>query len=376
MTIHGTRSALRRCAALLLLAPAPLAAQFGGEVRTSVLYESYGLDPGLGVEQMSEASLALTAIANLGPRVSLTAATGYFRLQTEAEGGGSREISGLLDTELRFAVEAVPERVTLFGTADIPTGVDALNQEERSFLPLLASDVIGFSSPNVLSGGGAGGGVAVAVPAGAMAVGVALSARTSFSYQPFAESNAELSPGRELRMRAGIEGPVAQRTFLRLSGLVAARGGAELNGSPTPVGNLYSGYVAVQQGVASGEVTLYLHDLYRSEGGYEEGPLGPGFIPRSNLLAAGAHWTFPLARWTTLTPRVEVRDSRAANDLDSDGLRSVGRTLRGGLDLRQRLSSMWSGVLQVDGLTGSMTPVDDDVGISGFRIAAHVQLTP
>ena len=59
-----------------------------------------------------------------------------------------------------------------------------------------------------------------------MAIGAALSARTSFSYRPFSESGQELRPGNEVRVRAGVEGPVAQRTFLRISGIFAARGGA------------------------------------------------------------------------------------------------------------------------------------------------------
>lgn len=361
---------------LLLAFPLDAGAQIETEVRASALYESYGLGAGLGLERMSESSLALTAVTTFGSRASLTAATGYFNLETEAEDGERTSLSGPLDVELRFAVQAVPGRVTIFGTADIPTGEEALGREDRYSLPLLASDVIGFASPNVLTGGGAGGGFAVALAAGEMAIGAALSARTSFSYHPFAESGQELHPGREVRLRAGVEGPVAQRTFLRVSGLVAARGGAELDGAPTDIGNLYSGYLSLQQGVASTELTLYAHDLYRSSGGIEQSPLGPGFIPRSNLFAAGAYWSIPLSRRTSITPRLELRDSRAANDVDSDALRGVGRTARGGVDLRQRFTEVWSGVLQLEGLAGSITPADEDASVSGFRVAAHVQLTP
>ena len=373
------RAAWRTCVAalvLLLVAPTLAASQLRTEVRASALHESYGFGSGLGIERMTESSLAVTAVTRFGPRASLTAATGLFNLSTEAEDGGRTTLRGPLDTELRLAVEAVPDRVTVFATADIPTGIASLGREDRSALPLLASEAIGFASPNVLTGGGAGGGFAVAIPAGDLAIGAALSARTSFAYQPFEESGQELHPGREVRLRAGVEGPVARRTFLRLSGVLAARGGAEMDGVPTGVGNLYSGYLSLQQGIGSSALTLYAINVYRSSGGVEQSPLGPGYVPRGNVLAAGSHWTFPVSRRTSVTPRVEVRDSRASGLEESGPLRGVGRTVRGGFDVRHRLTRLWSGVLQAEALGGSLTPAEADVSVSGYRLAAHIQMAP
>jgi hypothetical protein len=169
---------------------------------------------------------------------------------------------------------------------------------------------------------------------------------------------------------------VAQRTFQRISGIFAARGGAEMDGAPTDVGNLYSGHLSLQQGIASTALTVYALEIYRSSGGIEQTPLGPGFLPRSNVLAAGAHWSYPFSRNTSVTPRVELRDSRVSNEAGSGPLRRVGRTVRGGVDLRHRLTPLWSGVLQLEALTGTVVPDGSDVSVSGYRVATHIQFTP
>ncbi|MQA91598.1 MAG: hypothetical protein GEU90_15475 [Gemmatimonas sp.] len=360
---------------VFLLLPDAVGAQVRTEVRTSALYESYGFDDGLGVDNISEASLAMTAATTVGDRVNLTMATGYSRVSAGGADGQAYDMSGILDTELRFTVEALPDRLTVFGIAQIPNGQNSFEQDDRALVQVLANDVIGFATPNLGSGGGAGGGFALAVPAGPLAVGAALSYQASFAYSPFAESAAELHPGNEFRLRMGIEGPLARRSFLRLSGIFARRAGAEWNSAPTDIGNLYSGYASFQQGFESSSLTLYLFELYRASGALEQTAVGPALLPRSNVFAAGAQWAYTFADEIQIMPRLELRDSRSALT-DSGPLEPLGRTLRVGVDLRRRMTEWMSAVIQGDGVTGSLTAEGADIGVSGYRISAHLQFAP
>lgn len=220
-----------------------------------------------------------------------------------------------------------------------------------------------------------GGGVALTAPAGDMAFGAAASFRASSAYQPLQGVDRSFNPGGEFRLRLGLEGPVARRSFLRLTGIFARRSEDEVDGNPiSAVGNRISAYVSLDQGVGSSTLTLYLFDSYRSASGLEQTAVGTALLPRGNILAAGARWSFALARGTSLTPRVEVRDSRAEEEGESGGLERLGSTARIGVDLRHRISSTLAGVVQFSGLRGSLVSGGEDIDVSGYRFSAHLEI--
>ena len=374
------------CSLALVSAPVGSAAQVTVRTTGAALFESYELSPGVAtsvsgqlssVDRVSEFSLPLTASAQIGRQATLTLATGYARVQIEGSGRETSSISGALDTELRLAVQAVRDRVTVFATSSFPTGIGSVEQDDVSVLGVLTSDVIGFSAANLGGGGAVGGGIAVAAPAGRMAFGGAASFRASGTYQPVEGRPSELRPGGELRVRLGIEGPVAQRSFLRISGVFSRRGDDEVNGElQSSVGNRLSGYVSLDQGLGSTTLALYAFNLFRSASGLEQTPVGIAVLNRGNVFAAGVRWTFSVASDTQLTPNVEIRDSRAEMDETSSGLQRVGTTTRFGVDLRRRMNPTLAAVVRAGGHTGSIVDAGTDIDVTGYRVSLQLEILP
>ena len=372
----GSRGPWTVPVALLSLALATaVGAQTRVEIRSSALFESYEFSEGLDFDRASEFSLPLAVTARFGRGRTLTIATGYARVDVESAGRETSTVSGMLDTEFRLGYQAVRDRLTLFMTASLPTGITSIDRGDLSTLAVLTSDVIGFSSVHLGAGGSVGGGVALTAPAGDMAFGAAASFRARSAYQPLQSVERNFDPGGEFRLRLGLEGPVARRSFLRLTGIFARRSEDEVDGDPiSAVGNRISAYVSLDQGVGSSTLTLYLFDSYRSASGLEQTAVGTALLPRGNILAAGARWSFALARGTSLTPRVEVRDSRAEEEGESGGLERLGSTARIGVDLRHRISSTLAGVVQLGGLRGSLVSRGKDIDVSGYRFSAHLEI--
>jgi len=361
----------------LLTIPANAEGQVDLVVRGSALFESYRFSEGTGssADRVSELSLPLTLSAQIGRRTALTVATGYARVSVRDQGQETL-VSGVLDTQLRLAFQAVPDRVTVFTTTSFPTGIASVAQNDLSILNVLASDVIGFSSANLGGGGALGGGVAVSAPVGRMALGLAASYTENGTYQPVQGQPGEFRPGGEMRVRLGFEGPIAQRSFLRTSGTFTHRGEDEVSGASQPsIGNTFSGSVSLDQGLGATTLTLYVFDLFRSDSGLVQTPVGSVFLNRGNLLAAGAQWSFPLASGTSLTPRVEMRDSKSQTRGPDAGLRRLGRTIRFGLDLRHRLGQGTAIVLRGGRLTGSVVDnMDTELDVSGYRVSLLLEI--
>ncbi len=212
-----------------------------------------------------------------------------------------------------------------------------------------------------------------------MALGLAASFTGSGVYQPIQETG-EFRPGGELRMRLGFEGSIAQRSFLQITGIFTHRGQDEVDGRPQPsVGNTFSGSVALNQGLGATTLTLYAFDLFRSASGLAQTAVGTAFLNRGNVFAGGARWSFPLASGTSLTPRVEIRDSRADTRGSGSGflrgLQRLGRTTRFGVDLRHRIGQRRAVVLRGGRLTGTvMDNVGTNIDVTGYRVSLQLEI--
>jgi hypothetical protein len=266
--------------------------------------------------------------------------------------------------------------IIVSGTA--PTGVKTVTQEELAVLGGLSSDIIGFAAPQLGTGGSVGGGFAGAIPAGRFAIGLGGTYRLPLQYVPVSGRNEELKPGQELRLRAGVEGPVGRRSYLRVAGILAMRSKDELNSvTQNGVGNRIVGYVSFNQGIGSSTLILYGYDVFRSNPQIENTATGAALLPRGNLATAGARWTFPLAPGTTLGPRVEFRSSLTANSDTDDTLRKAGHSFRLGMDLRRQLNEQLAVVLQAGGILGNLSDRNRTaVDFNGYRFALHTEITP
>ncbi len=102
----------------------------------------------------------------------------------------------MVDTEVRLVLNLVPDYFSLLLSATAPTGIEALDIEEGPILTALSSQVIGFSTTSLGSGGGREAwGSLGALPLGQMALGVAGSYTRAMAYTPILGRPNEWKPG-------------------------------------------------------------------------------------------------------------------------------------------------------------------------------------
>ncbi len=364
----------------LLLLGTDLSAQVERSAHGAVLFERYSFDAGLPYSGVSELSVPFTFTTPLGRMGSLTLSGGFTSLSlTAAESGGltDQTVSGLVDTEARLVVGLVPDRLQFLVTAVAPTGMKSLDVQEGAMLSVLSSQVIGFSTTSLGSGGRAGTGFVGVLPVGSMAVGLAGTYTHSFAYNPVVGQAAEWKPGGEIRLRAGVEGSLGTRTYLRVAGIFAARQNDQIGGeSSGSVGNQVHGYLALNRGIQSASVTAYASDSYRSAPTIEGTSVGAVRVPKGNLLALGMRAELPVGRETRLIPQAEYRRlSQAPMDQAGSGsLEASGSTLRLGTNLSQPLSRNLTLIVEANGLFGKVLGAGGGlVGANGFRGGLHLE---
>lgn len=365
---------------LAVLAPGAAAhGQVG--VNTALLFEKYTFGSGLDYSEVSQLSLPFTLSASLGGRAALTVSGGLTRVElvgADSDSGAGKEISGLVDTEARLVMQVVPDRFSFLLTAVAPTGMKELEIEEGAVLNALSSQVVGFSTMSLGSGGRAGAGFAGALPVGELALGFAGTYTHSLAYNPVIGQDAEWKPGGELRIRAGLEGTAAPGTYLRVAAIFASRQADLIDGEEYgQTGKQLHGYAAVNRDVGSGSFTVYAMDSYRSAPQVEATGVGAVLLPKGNLLSLGARAEIPVVGETTIIPQVELRRlSEALRDASGDGtMQSAGSTVRAGANLRHAIRPGVALILEGSGLFGNVGRGDGaTVDVSGFRGGLHLEI--
>jgi len=294
---------------------------------------------------------------------------------------GDQQLSGLLDTEARLSVNLVPGKLVMLVTGAVPTGIKTVQQKELAILGALSSDVVGFAASNLGSGGNVGGGLVGAFPLGRWAAGFGATFRQPMGYAPVLGEDEQLKPGSEIRLRAGLEGPLARRTYVRTAAILArtskdriAFAGAD--STRNGVGNRLITYLSVNQGIRSFSLTAYVFDVLRGDPQMEPTAVGAAVLPRGNVLALGGRLDVPLGGATTVTPNAEWRASDAAPNDTTTALERLGTSLRYGVDVRHRLTRSMAVVFQGAGTSGYIVQAGDRVNLSGYRVGLHLELTP
>lgn len=366
---------------LLLLAAfaAEASAQASYQVNSAFLFERYSFDTGLAYSEVTQLTLPLTLTAPLGNQVDFTLSGGFTKVsvtESDSDDGTDQEVSGLIDTEARLVFKVVPDRFNLLLTAVAPTGMEALDIGEEAVLMALSSQVVGFSTTSLGTGGGAGAGFVGAVPVGNMALGLAGSYTHAIAYSPVVGQSSEWKPGGQLRFRAGLEGTVGPRTYLRVATILGIRQKDQVDGEEMGgLGNQIHTYFSLNHGVGTGALTLYAINSYRSAPQIESTAVGAVRLPKGNLLALGGRLEIPVAREVRLVPRIEYRRlTEAERDDYGDGaLEAAGSTLRIGADLRFPLSPGLALVAEGNGLFGNVGDGSGSmVNVNGFRGGVHL----
>lgn len=375
---------IRVCAATLLSILAPFDAGSQVRVESAVLFESYSFDEGFAlggtpeVSSVSQLSVPFALTFPIGRRASLTASGGLTRVAlTVGDGSGDVEpVTGLTDTEVRLGVDLVPDRLRFIATGAVPTGQASLEAQQTAILTVLVRDALGFSTRSLGTGGHVGGGFAGAVPAGEMALGFAGTYTQFGSYEPVTGTSRELKPAGEVRLRGGLEGPVGTGGYIRTAVIFARRGEDQINGeTAVESSSRVAAYFSFDRRFGNASFLGYVYDLYRAGAQLE----GAALLPKANVMAAGVEFTLPVARATRVLPRIELRRTDQATG-DADELHKLGTSVRFGADLRHRLAGGAVLVIEANGLVGDVVgDVEMDagsVGVSGFRLGAHLQITP
>ncbi len=364
----------------LVSAPSGLGAQGLDRLVLAGRFESYTFDPGLGFTKVTEFTVPVGLDLNLGRPVNVTLSSGYARIELTNAAGTETSVDGVLDTEVRLALNVVPGKLIVVATGVIPTGIKTIEQSQLSLLGAISSDVIGFAAPTIGSGGSIGGGLVGAVPVGRFALGLGATYKHALLYEPIVNDPSELQAGAEVRVRAGLEGPLGRTTYLRLAGVFAARGKDQFGGqTQNGVGNRIIGYFAINQGVGNAQITVYAFDVYRSGPRIEATALGAAVIPKGNVVAAGTRIDLRFGRGTRVTPRAEYRLSSSASADDPTGsTRRLGNSFRFGLDLRQQVVPRFALVLQGDGVIGEIRTDASNAftNFDGFRVGLFLEVTP
>jgi len=366
--------------AMVLLHAADARAQV--RVESAVLYESYSFGEGFAIggvpsiSGVSQTSVPFTVTVPLRSRANLTASGGLVRVKLTPSTGDAtiQPLTGLTDTEFRLEAQLVPDRLLFIATGAAPTGQGSLEAQQTAVLTVLVRDVLGFSTRSLGSGGHYGGGLAGAVKAGRMALGLAGTYTQFGTYQPVVGADRKLAPAGELRFRAGLEGPVGSRGYIRVAGIYTRRGQDKINGAAVVEGsNRFATYFSYDGRIRNGTLVAYAYDLYRAGAGLE----GVVILPKANLVAAGLQLTIPVARNTRVVPRIELRRSNQAAGTTGP-LEKLGTSLRFGANLRQRIAEHAALVLEANGLTGSVVseiqPSNGNVSVSGYRLGVHLEV--
>jgi hypothetical protein len=364
-----------------LAAGAPLAAHAQLPVRVSVSasIEAYSFDPGVVFSVVEEYTFPVGISVPLGRIGELTVSSGYgfvwlgSRDQSQL---ADQKISGALDTQARLSWNVIPGRLIAFATTTIPTGVKTVEEQELAVLGVLSSDIIGFQAPSLGSGGSAGGGFGGALPIGAgWSLGVGGTVRKPFNYVPIVGDTRKLKPGLDVRVRAGAEGPLARRTYLRVAGIFAHQSNDAFGDSTSGIGNRVIGYLSLNQGIGNGTLTLYAFDVYRGSAQLEQTSIGTAVLPRGNLFAAGLHYEFRVTGRLHVTPRAEYRWS-SEDTGEASGFDINGEAFRYGGDIRFQLARGLAAVLQGSGTTGFLVQGSERIHFRGPRGTLFLEWSP
>ena len=371
---------MRRALFLLLIGTAPALAQapgsagIGTTARTGAIFESYSLDSGLAFKRISEISLPVSVFQRFGDRLAVDVSTAFARASVQTTTSGTLTLSGLVDTDIRAAYTAIPGRLTLTLVGTLPTGNATVADSVLPLFGALATDLLDFTTPSFGGGGGLTGGAATAFKLGQnWALGAAASYHYTANYVPVT-GGGTLSPGDDIRVRLGTEGPLGGGTYFRGAFVFTASGRDTVAGeSAAFAGDRVLLYSMVSMPVGRSSLSVYGFDMLRLRArGVPTTASGAVAIPKGNVLSLGARLDRPLSPVLTLSPHVDFRHELNGADTTA-GLTLLGYLVRPGADLRWRVSSQAALIFQGQLAFGSLHNGTQNISLLGPRLSALVE---
>jgi len=324
----------------------------GTVAQTGVAFDAYYFGSGVAFEHVVEWTIPVSLSHRLGPELTIDLSSAYAHASA-ATTSGPLEISGATDTDVRATWAAVSGRMVVSLAGTLPTGKQEVPVSSVPLLSALATELFRFTTPSFGGSSGVTGGVATAFKLGERwAAGIGGSYRWRAAYTPVAGSG-DLEPGAEVRVRLGVEGPLAAggRGYFRLATMYAGTGGDTLDGGLRSVSGarvlLYSNF---NLPAGRGTLSFYAYDRYRfPTHGYDSTVVQ---VPRGNVLALGGRLEQPLSPVLNLIPNLEFRYEVAAPDGGSVAL--LGWLIRPGVDLRYRAGAALTILVQAQAAFGRL----------------------
>jgi hypothetical protein len=355
----------------LALAPGVVAAQANSTiVRSGVYFESYSFGPGLAFKRITEFTVPFGVTQRVGPRLVFDLGSAYVNATTDQPGGTRIEHSGFVDTDLRATVNVMPGRVLLNFVATIPTGVETVSDTTIPLFGATATDLLAFTTPSFGAGGAVSTGFVSAFRMGSdWAFGVGGSYRQGASYVPLRGGNT-LQPGGEVRARLGIEGPFGDGKYFRGALVYTTTADNDIGGGEqSAIGDRVLAYAAVSLPFGSSHLSIYGWDMRRLRARNYDAP-ATVVVPRGNMFALGARLERALSPKVTVVPLLEFRHELTG---PTDRMELLGYLVRGGGDLRYRLSDRATGVLHAQFAVGTIQDEGVRASVVGPRIGALLE---
>lgn len=204
-----TRRTLALAALGAFLAPATLWAQspLDASVRGGPQFVSYSIGGGIGVT-ISEMAIPIVVAVPIGSRLTMDVGTAYAASKVKFDAGGTEDISGLTDTQIRANLSFGEDWIILTAGVNLPTGQTTVKEDQFRAASYIGNELLSFPIPSMGSGLGTTAGLAMARPWGDWNVGFGASMRYSAEYEPYEVSGVDeirFQPGNEYRIRLGAD---------------------------------------------------------------------------------------------------------------------------------------------------------------------------
>lgn len=255
----------------LLVSAASARAQsfWDSSIRLAPGFYSYNIQAPFN-EKITEVSFPLFVVVPVLPALSLDVGTAYATARVENTlNGGSSEISGLTDTQVRANYSFGQDFLVLTAGVNVPTGSATVDATELAAATRIGSDFLTFPVSGFGSGLGFTGGFAIAQPMGSWNLGFGASLRQSSEYEPFRDQTGvatKYQPGPEYRARLGLDKPFG--TGRMSFGFTYSKFGDDKSNAVTfNSGDRFIGQFAMNNALSERvEYSVVVWDLYRTSG--------------------------------------------------------------------------------------------------------------
>ena len=358
---HAARP-LALAAALAALAAAPAHAQLvlGPTVRVGPQFVSYDIKEPVN-KTISQFAVPFSVAYPITSHFVIDLASAFASSKVEVAGGSS-EISGLTDTQLRANYTLGSDALVLTAGVNIPTGQETVREDQFRAAGYIGNDFFAFPVSNLGTGLAATGGIAYARPLGSWNVGLGASARKGSAYDAFEVQSTKVrfQPGDEYRARVGLDHAVGAGRFA-VGMTYSSFGDAKDAQTTYSTGDRLVTQAALSMPTGAADLFLSGWVLSRFKGQIVGGVDVPGEDIANLSLTADVH-----AGGALLEPNVEVRNWSRGGDRQAS-MATLG--------LRTRIGAGPFAILPGGGYTiGSFPAAADSPALSGWRASLAIRL--